>query len=239
MILAVAAVVLLRVGHERDPTLDRTSRERIRQRIHALHRRAPLGSAVDTRPAKAAVVLSARASLWRDTSGLLVFFGAITLAVLSAANAMAPTGAVLEATSAPGRGLVASPVPSASERPARDSRAGTPTAPTAQTVAPTASTVAPPSESVPSSESVARSVVPSPQPRSAPPRAPSDRLAVLRPCPGTTDCYIYVVRRGDNLVSIANWFGVPFDELVARNPQLRDPSQLHAGDRISMPRPSR
>ena len=98
----------------------------------------------------------------------------------------------------------------------------------------------------------------SPEPTLAPPRPPSptpgatpgatpeatpaetsDRYAVLEPCPDAPDCWIYTIRAGDNFQSIVNWFGVPFDTVAAMNPQLGDVANIHAGDRIRMPPPTR
>ena len=51
-------------------------------------------------------------------------------------------------------------------------------------------------------------------------------------CPSTPDCWIYVIRSGDNLRSIANWFGVSYDRMLAMNPNLRiaDPRRRPAAD---------
>jgi len=60
---------------------------------------------------------------------------------------------------------------------------------------------------------------------------------VLTPCPSAPNCWVYVIRSGDNLVSIANWFGVDYDRMRAMNPNLRVP--IHTGDRLHIPTPTR
>ena len=62
---------------------------------------------------------------------------------------------------------------------------------------------------------------------------------VLVACPDAPRCWIYTVRTGDNFQSIVNWFGVPYDTVVAMNPGLGDVATIHVGDRIRMPPPTR
>jgi hypothetical protein len=80
---------------------------------------------------------------------------------------------------------------------------------------------------------------PSPTPTLATtPNPSSDRYALLEPCGDEPDCWIYTVRQGDNLVSIANYFGVPFDVVVERNPWT-ETSPLVAGQELRLPPPNR
>jgi LysM domain-containing protein len=88
--------------------------------------------------------------------------------------------------------------------------------------------------------------LPSATPTTAPTPAPtvaavpkSDRYALLEPCPSKPDCWIYTVRAGDNLVSIVNWFGVPYETVLKMNPQIGDPTTIRTGDKIRMPPPTR
>lgn len=87
----------------------------------------------------------------------------------------------------------------------------------------------------------------SPKPTAAPtakatpvatPRAASNRYDLLTACPATPDCWIYVVREGDNLFSIARYFGVPLSAIEERNPWTKT-TQLVAGQKLLLPPPTR
>lgn len=70
------------------------------------------------------------------------------------------------------------------------------------------------------------------------PRPSSNRYDLLRACPDQPDCWIYVVRQGDNLFSIARYFGVPLAVVEQRNPWTRT-TQLVAGQKLLLPPPTR
>jgi len=123
----------------------------------------------------------------------------------------------------------------------------TPSAEPSVVVAPPAGSPSPSSPPSPSALPVtpAPSATPPPTPTPAPPTAAptpastSDRYLLLVACPGTAECWIYTVRSGDNLVSIANYFGVSYDRVLDMNPSIGDPTTIRAGDQIRMPPPTR
>ena len=138
---------------------------------------------------------------------VLVLVGSAAAAITFAAF----TGGLQLPTSAPTDVAVVHPTPGAST--------STP-APTLPSIPPTATTA------------------PTPEPTAASTPAPtSDRFALLVPCPSTPDCYIYTIRRGDNLSSIAHYFGVSLDAIKVMNPGLTTPIQ--PGTAIKLPPPTR
>ena len=70
------------------------------------------------------------------------------------------------------------------------------------------------------------------------PRPSSNRYDLLTRCPDATDCWIYVVRQGDNLFSIARYFGLPLSVVQERNPWTKT-TQLVAGQKLLLPPPTR
>lgn len=106
-----------------------------------------------------------------------------------------------------------------------------------------ARTIEPSPEPSPASGVEAETSAPSAPPAATPPAAPtpgptSDRFALLTPCPNTPDCWIYVVRSGDNLTSIANYFGVALDVVRELNPWT-ETSGIVAGKELRLPPPTR
>lgn len=229
--LGLAAVALFRLGEDGgDHVLDRVSRDRIRRRIGELGQTAAERPAATVPPAAPGPLLpEPQRRLWRDTSAILVLIGAGLMVAIVVAQPASPTGAVLGATSRSTGTLATAPYPIAT--PAEIGESTTNPGPGARPLA-TPSTSSPTLKAGPTGDPTR--AVPSVVPRDT-----GDRLAVLTACPDQPDCYVYVVRRGDNLVSIANWFGIPFEEVLALNPQITDPARVVAGDRITLPRPRR
>jgi hypothetical protein len=81
---------------------------------------------------------------------------------------------------------------------------------------------------------------PTPEPTATPtaPVPTSDRYELLEPCDDEPGCWVYVVRQGDNLVSIARYFGVSLDAVYARNPWAES-TPLVAGQELRLPPPTR
>jgi hypothetical protein len=126
----------------------------------------------------------------------------------------------------------AAPSPGASSESPAGASAGPPApteppAGTAPSVEPSGAATQPPSPPATDAPSVAST-----------PRPSSDRYALLEPCADAPDCWIYVVRTGDNLVSIARYFGVPFEVVTDLNPWTKT-TQLVAGQELRLPPPTR
>ena len=125
-------------------------------------------------------------------------------------------------SSGPAAAVIATPTPRA---------AATPTLAPATTPSPTARATPTPTATA----------TPRPTPTPTPsvtPRPSSDRYALLEPCPAKPDCYIYTVRRGDNLSAIAKYFGTTLDVVRRLNPWTQTKG-ISAGDKLFLPPPTR
>jgi len=144
---------------------------------------------------------------------------------LSVAFVLANGGLDLPATQRPaGTGTVVGAAPSA-----------TATSSAEASVAPTAVNPAPPSTETPATPAPSATAKATPP---ATPRPSSNRYDLLTACPSTPDCWVYVVRQGDNLFSIARYFGVPLKVVQERNPWTTT-TQLVAGQKLLLPAPTR
>ncbi len=187
------------------------------------------GTRTMTRSIAAAIALFALAFLVSLT--FVLANGGLVLT--AAAASPSPVGSVL--------GDVETAAPTAA--------AGPTTAPTVPpTAAPTDTPSPTPSPTATASPSPTASPTPTPSPTptatstpssapaaTPPPGASASRLALLKPCPDAANCYIYVVRSGDNLTSIANYFGVSLAKVRAMNPWTSGGLTVGRGLRIPPP----
>ena len=171
---------------------------------------------------------------------LLALALVISVSFVLARGDLALTAAVLPS---PTPDLVAA-VPTAS--PTGEAAASLPVAPSASPTSAPASTPTPsPVPSSTASPTPTPSPSPTPDPTAEPtaeptpkPEPTSARYALLDPCPDTPKCWIYTVRRGDNLFSIANYFGVSMQAIYDRNPWAEN-GRLKAGLQLRLPPPTR
>lgn len=106
-------------------------------------------------------------------------------------------------------------------------------------VVPTSTAAPTPAPTLAPTPSPAPTVKPTPSPTPRTTAKPkSDRYTLLTACPDQGDCWIYTVRSGDNLYSIANYFGHSLSTIYAWNPQYPD-KRLRVGAEIRMPPPTR
>jgi LysM domain-containing protein len=171
---------------------------------------------------------------------VLVVSTLVSVGYVAAAGGLAvPIGSRSPATTAASSDVaaVATLRPDASVRASEDVQGPTPepTIRPTPTISPTATPMATPGPT------------PTPFPTPFPTQTPeptatrtpaSDRFALLVACPGRSDCYVYVVRAGDNLYSIARYFGVPLDAVYRLNPWTRT-TRLTAGKELILPTPTR
>ena len=66
----------------------------------------------------------------------------------------------------------------------------------------------------------------------------SGRYKLLKPCPDKANCWIYTIRSGDNLFSIAKYFGVSLKKVKALN-TWTETKRLKAGQKLILPNPTR
>jgi hypothetical protein len=141
--------------------------------------------------------------------------------------------------------LAAAPGPTASATPATPATTAAPAAAatalpaSTPTAVPTAAATGPgPTPTVaPATTSPGPATpLPTASARPSPPPAPADpRYAGLKPCPDRPDCYLYVVRRGDTLSSIAAFFDVSLRAIRNLNADLENPSIIRVGQKIRVP----
>jgi LysM repeat protein len=133
----------------------------------------------------------------------------------------------------PDPGTAASPSASATDTTAVASPSPAPT------VDPSPASTASPAPRPTASPSVAATAAPTDSPPpSVLPSPTSDRYLLLTSCPDGSGCWVYVVRAGDNLFSIANYFGVELSVVYDMNPWLTNQG-LRPRQELRLPPPTR
>jgi hypothetical protein len=161
----------------------------------------------------------------RGRSTPIVVAGAILVVALIVAFAFSSIhGGLALPTTSPGPS-----VPAASVSPTLSTISPSPE------VSPTPSSSPPPTATPTVSPSVSPSAPASPTATPAP--SPPAAFVGLKPCTDLPDCYLYHVRSGDYLSSIAARFGITLKALKAANPEITDPSLVHVGDVLRIPLP--
>ncbi len=158
-----------------------------------------------------------------------VAFAAVIGGMALTVVAETPTfsGGVLGAVETPPPTQLPTPAPTPERTPLpTETAAPTPTPAPTQTPEPTATPL--PSETP----------GPTPSPTADSSAKPaSDRYALLTACPDRSGCWIYRIRSGDNLYSIANYFGVSLKTIQAWNAWVA--RGLKAGRELRIPTPTR
>jgi hypothetical protein len=167
-----------------------------------------------------------------------ILAAAVVLAVSAAASfafVLVRGGLSLPGTPAPSDVAVATPAPTEPPPTAVPTQQPTPV----PTPPPTASPTPPPTTSPRPTPTATPRPTASPARTPTPtPRPSSDRYDLLEPCPDKPDCWIYTIRSGDNVYSIANYFGVPEATVRELNPWLAT-TPLRAGQELILPPPTR
>jgi spore coat assembly protein SafA len=74
-----------------------------------------------------------------------------------------------------------------------------------------------------------------PQPAELPPEPPQPDAGAEQEMPENVVPEVYIVQRTDTLTKIARKFGFTLDELLAANPQIKNPRLIIPGQRINLP----
>lgn len=171
------------------------------------------------------------------TTGALAVF---VVAFIASVGFVVTNGGLTLSAAAP------TPVASGDVLGATETEAPTPVPTPQATATPTAMPTPSPTPSPTASPIASPAANPAPTPALTPtgtptatptPKPTSNRYALLTPCPDKSNCWIYHIRLGDNLYSIANYFGVSLKTIQAWNPWTQDGLQI--GRELRIPTPTR